>query len=189
MLSPLPIRDIHCPGHFGDGGGQHDQVKSGLFPQFGGPSRGGRPRDFETEQEHGMADPGLSWAFVAIGAAAQGGALLLLRRPMRLLRAGGDAQGTVEDNEESLVQSTRGPARTFYFPVVQFTTKRGERISFKSQTGGLTARPKGSAVRVLYDPQRPQEGELATFQTLWLFPVVTAAFGLPFLAAGLFSLF
>jgi hypothetical protein len=134
------------------------------------------------------ADPGLSWAFVAVGAATQGGALLLLRPTIRLLRAGGDAEGTVVDNEASVVQS-RGPARTFYFPVVQFTTNHGERISFTSRTGSLTARPKGSAVRVLYDPQRPQGEELASFRTLWLFPVLTSAFGLPFLAAGLFGLF
>jgi hypothetical protein len=134
------------------------------------------------------ADPGLSWAFVAVGMATQGGALLLLRPTLRLLRAGGVAEGTVVDNEASLVQS-RGPARTFYLPIVQFTTKRGERISFTSRTGGLSARPKGSVVRVLYDPQRPQRAELASFRTLWLFPVVTSAFGLTFLAAGLFGLF
>ena len=52
----------------------------------------------------------------------------------------------------------------------------------------IEGRVRGSAVRVLYEPQRPQGAELASFRTLWLFPVVTSIFGLPFLGAGLFGL-
>jgi hypothetical protein len=46
--------------------------------------------------------------------------------------------------------------------------------------------PKLSSV--LYDPASPNEAELATFKTLWLVPTIMAAFGLPFLAAGLIGL-
>ncbi len=87
-----------------------------------------------------------------------------------------------------MVAGSRGPARKFYFPIIGFTTSKGERIRFTSGTGQPTAYPKGSEVRVLYDPARPHEAELATFKALWLFPAVTAAFGLPFLAAGVFGL-
>lgn len=133
-------------------------------------------------------DPGLSWAFVAIGVATQGGALLLARRPIRLLRAGGRARGMLLDSEKAMVQANRGPARPFYFPVVSFTTPQGERICFKSSTGQRSAHSKGSDVRVLFDPARPHDAELVSFKTLWLFPTVTAAFGLPFLAAGVIGL-
>jgi hypothetical protein len=127
-------------------------------------------------------------AFVAVGVATLGGALLLARRPIRLLRAGGSARGTVLDTEESMLQSGRGAASKFYFPLIGFTTAKGERIRFTSAIGQGRALPKGSEVRVLYDPERPDEAELATFKTLWAPATVTAAFGLPFLAAGLIGL-
>lgn len=134
------------------------------------------------------SDLGISLAFVAVGVATLGGALLLTRRPIRLLRAGGSARGTVLDNDESMVQTGRGAANKFYFPLIGFTTAKGEQIRFTSATGQGKALPKGSEVRVLYDPERPDEAELATFMTLWFFPTVTAVFGFPFLAAGLIGL-
>ena len=134
------------------------------------------------------SDLGLSLAFVGVGVATLGGALLLARRPIRLLRAGGSARGVVLDNDESMVAMGRGAASKFYFPLIGYTTAQGERIRFTSATGQGRALPKGSEVRVLYDPERPDEAELATFKTLWFFPTVTAVFGLPFLAAGLIGL-
>jgi hypothetical protein len=134
------------------------------------------------------SDPGLSLAFVAAGVATLGGALLLARRPIRLLRAGGSARGEVLDNEDTMIQGSRGPASKFYFPLIGFTTAKGERIQFTSSVGRGRALPMGSKVRVLYDPARPEEAELATFKTLWFFPTVTAVFGLPFLVAGLIGL-
>ena len=130
-------------------------------------------------------DSGLSWAFAAIGVATQGVAILLLRRPVRLLFAGGSARGTVVESDDSLVQGSHGSAQTYSFPIVQFTTRQGERISFRSRVGVRTARAKGSDVRVIFDPEKPHDAELATFKALWLFPTITAAFGLPFLLAGL----
>lgn len=134
------------------------------------------------------SDLGISLAFVAVGVATLGGALLLARRPICLLRAGGSARGEVLDNDESMVQAGRGAASKFYFPLIGFTTAQGERIRFTSAIGQGRALPKGSAVRVLYDPARPDEAELATFTTLWVPSAIMAVFGLPFLAAGLIGL-
>lgn len=133
-------------------------------------------------------DPALSWTFVAVGAAALGGAVLAARRTIRLMRAGGRARGKVLGNEESMIAGGKGPARKFYFPVIVFTTAKGEQIRFTSGSGQPTARAKDSEVRVLYDPERPYDAELATFKTLWYFPAVITVFGLPFLAAGLVGL-
>jgi hypothetical protein len=133
-------------------------------------------------------DPVLSWAFAGVGAFAQGMALLLMRRPIRLLRAGGSAVGKVEDNEEEMISSGRGPARLFHFPVITFATPQGERIKFRSSTGGGQPLAKGSDVRVIFDPANPSGAELASFRNLWLFPMVTALFGLPFLAVGIAGL-
>ncbi|MFO1324835.1 MAG: DUF3592 domain-containing protein [Burkholderiales bacterium] len=131
-----------------------------------------------------MADPVLCWAFVGVGAFGQGVALLLARRPLRLLRAGGKAQATVVGNDEQMLASKSGPSRTFYFPKLAFTTGRGERISFTSASGSLVPYPEKSELPVIYDPATPHEAQPATFRSMWLFPLAASLFSLPFLLAG-----
>ena len=133
-------------------------------------------------------EAGLNWTFVAVGAAMQGIALLLARRPLRLLWTGGRARGLVTDNDEAIISSGRGPPRRYFLPIVSFATGRGEQVVFKSSTGGRNPIPRDSEVEVLYDPVRPHEAMLVTFRSLWLFPLVTAASGAPFLLFGIFGL-
>jgi len=120
-------------------------------------------------------DPVLCWAFGGVGVFAEGIALMLAHRPLRMLRAGGRARGRVGESEGEMVTSSRGPARMAYFPSVSFTTAKGRR----------TAPDIGTEVDVVYDPAQPREAEVATFASLWLFPVATAVLGLPFLLVGL----
>jgi hypothetical protein len=46
----------------------------------------------------------------------------------------------------------------------------------------------GTPLPVVYDPAQPSRAELATFRSLWLFPLLVSLLGLPFLVAGLVSL-
>jgi hypothetical protein len=131
-------------------------------------------------------DIGVAWAFVGAGAATQAGAFMLLRRPFRLMRAGGSGNGVVVDSEESMQSATNGgPSSRYFFDVVEFTTRHGRAIRFTSAAGRHVSRAKGSSVRVLYDPDDPNNAELVSFASLWLMPLVTSLFGLPFLIAGL----
>lgn len=130
-------------------------------------------------------DPVLCWAFGGVGVFAQGMALMLARRPLRMTRAGGRARGRVGKSEGEMVSGSRGPARMVYFPTVSFTTAKGEPITFRSLTGRRTAPEAGTDVDVIYDPAQPREAEVATFASMWLFPVATAVLGLPFLLVGL----
>ncbi len=133
-------------------------------------------------------DAGFSWAFIAAGAGMQGIALLLARQPLRLLRAGGRAQGVVTGNEEAVVSSGRGSPRHYFLPIVSFTTSQGERIVVTSSSGGRRPMAKDARVDVLYDPAEPHKAVLATFRSLWLFPLITAIFGVPFLLFGISGL-
>lgn len=133
-------------------------------------------------------DPVLCWAFGGVGVFAQGMALVLARRPLRLARAGGRARGTFGKADGEMIASSRGPSRMAYFPTVSFTTAKGEAITFRSRTGGRSPPAAGTEVDVIYDPGNPRDTETATFGSLWLFPVVTAVLGLPFLLIGLSSL-
>lgn len=133
-------------------------------------------------------DPVVSYAFVGVGVFTQGVALLLARRPLRMLRAGGRARGRIVGNDEEMVASTRGPGRLFHFPKVAFTTATGEPIVFRSRMGRRVAEAVDGDVDVRYDPATPHEAEVATFRDLWLFPLITSVCGLPFLVAGLLAL-
>lgn len=130
-------------------------------------------------------DPVLTWSFLGVGVFGLGAALMMARRPVRLLRAGGKAQGTVTGNDEQVISGGRGAPRTYYFPRIDYTTAKGERISFKSSGGSAIALPKGTAVSLIYDPAVPHEAMRAGFARLWLFPLALILFTLPFLAVGL----
>ncbi len=131
-----------------------------------------------------MADNALAWAFLAAGIAVQVIACLLLRRPLRLWRSGGMAVGRVLGNEEPMVASTGSASSLFIFPVVEFTTPQGRTISFTSEVGRRTARKEGSTVKVMFDPEHPNDASLATFTSIGMFPLITSLFGLPFVVAG-----
>jgi hypothetical protein len=131
-----------------------------------------------------MAEHLVPWLLFAVGIATQVVALLLLRRPLRLFRAGGTALGRVVANEETMFSR-----ELMFFPVVEFTTGQGQSIRFTSESGRRIAHAKGSSVRVLYDPARPHDASLATFATLGMPALVTSLFGLPFVMAGCIVIF
>ena len=133
-------------------------------------------------------DPVLGWAFVGVGAVAGIAAALVARRSVRLSTAGGKSEGTVVGNEELVPTGQRGTPRTYHLPVVAYMTPRGEKIRFTSRVGRGQPLPNGTPVRVLFDPDHPEDAEIATFARLWLMPTVLVVLGLPFLLAGLFVL-
>ncbi len=102
--------------------------------------------------------------------------------------AGGKADGTVVGNEACVPTGQRGTPRTYHHPVVAYTTPGGEKIRFTSRVGSGQPLPNGTPVRILFDPDHPEDAEIAAFARLWLMPTVLAVPGLPFLLAGLFVL-
>lgn len=133
-------------------------------------------------------DPVLTWSFLGVGLFGQGFALMLARRPIRLLRAGGRAQGTVTGSDEEIVAGGRGAARTYHFPQVAFTTANGERIVFKSSGGGPIPLAPGTSLPLVYNPALPHDAMVATFRSLWFFPIATSLMSLPFLAVGILGI-
>ena len=134
-------------------------------------------------------DPVIAWSFLGVGLFGQGVAAMLARRPIRLLRAGGKADGTVTASDEQMISGGRGSARKYYFPQIAFTTAKGERISFKSVMGRGKAIPPGTVVPLIYDPAQPHEATIRSFGTLWMFPLLTSLLSLPFLLVGLSGVF
>lgn len=135
-----------------------------------------------------MADPLLAWTLIGVGGFGQGLALLLARRSLRRLNAGGRAVGRVVSNDEAMVERSKGSPQKFYFPVIEFDSGAAARTTFRSDTGRRLPAPVGDTLPVVFDPSRPTQAKAATFRTLWFFPLLTSAFTLPFLLAGLVAL-
>ena len=133
-------------------------------------------------------DPVLAYAFLAVGVFGLAVAFVLARRPIRLLLAGGRAEGTVTGNSEQAISGSRGPTRTYYFPRLDYTTDKGEAISFISRGGGAKPAAPGTTYPLIYDPQQPRDVLVRAFGNLWLFPMLLVLFASPFLAVGIAGL-
>ena len=125
---------------------------------------------------------------IGTGAFAQAVAVVLAHRSFRWLNAGGRAVGRVVRNEEVMVERSKGSPQKFFFPVIEFESGAGTRTTFQSSTGRRVPTPSGEALPVVFDPSSPGTASPATFRTLWFFPLLTSAFGLPFLIAGVLAL-
>ncbi|WP_176113610.1 DUF3592 domain-containing protein [Burkholderia cepacia] len=70
-----------------------------------------------------------------------------------------------------------------HHPLIEFVTKSGERVSFP---GSFVTVAFGDTVPVRYDPARPQaSATVDTFTNMWLESIISIAFTMAFLCAGL----
>lgn len=86
--------------------------------------------------------------------------------------------GTVVDHIAGSFQSAQGRSETVYHPVIEFTTLQGRQVTFKSGLGTGRKQPVGHAVKVLYDPQTPEEAMVYAFGPLYFVPIVAGILGL-----------
>ena len=135
-----------------------------------------------------MIDPVVTCAFLGVGIFGVGFADGLARRPLRLLRAGGKTEGMVTGNNEQLISGSKGPARTYYFPMIDYTTAKGEAISCISRSGAGKPVTVGTRVPLIYDPADPRDVLVRGFASLWLFPMLLVLLTSPFFAIGLVGL-
>jgi hypothetical protein len=83
------------------------------------------------------------------------------------------ARGTVIELTTQV--SDRG---SIYCPIVEFTTSSGQQIRFTSDFGSRPASHKiGQDVSVRYDPTDPQQAEIESALTRWLYPVIFVFMG------------
>ena len=88
------------------------------------------------------------------------------------------ATGTVVDHVSSSHESAQDDGGSLYHPVVEFTTPHGRQITFESEFGSSRKRPVGRPVRVLYDPQFPEDALVYSFGPLFFVPLIAGILGL-----------
>ncbi len=72
-----------------------------------------------------------------------------------------------------------------YCPRIEYEVGGVRRTFLASFGWGWRKFAKGATVPILYDPAKPERGDMATITSLWLLPTVLTLFGCLFLAAAL----
>ncbi len=131
-----------------------------------------------------MKKPGwITWLFAGIGVALLVGALALALSTRRFIASADRSTGTVVE----LIQvRDKDDGSVTYKPVVEYTSKRGQRITF---TSSFSSNPPsysvGESVDVLYAPDEPNDARIDGFGSLWLGPLILSLIGAVFAAIGL----
>ena len=76
-----------------------------------------------------------------------------------------------------------------YAPVVRFRLPQGEAVEVRDLASGAPDFAVGDAVAVLYLPETPANFRLATFDRLWLVPLLLAGFGFIIVGFGMTLVF
>jgi hypothetical protein len=119
--------------------------------------------------------------FAAVGAALLALTFWLYSREQAFVAGASHAVGTVV--QLSVDRNDNGS--TVYYPIVAFTTARGDSVTVRSKVGSNPPSWRvGDAVDVLYDPADPQGARLAGFFHLHIGSFVFGILGLVFGAIG-----
>lgn len=97
-------------------------------------------------------------------------------------KASGAVGEVVALEEEPAMEA--GTAST-YRPVVSFVASSGQRVRFSAMAHSNPPEYEpGASVRVLYDPERPHDARIRSFNELWLLPILLGGLGSIFAALG-----
>ncbi len=99
--------------------------------------------------------------------------LILWRRGSRLINKGRRTQGTIIDN----IYKPDNEGSGVYYPVIEFTTDKNEKIKKELNVGTNPERPIGQIVTVLYDPQNPADSVTSPGLQLEIIPRLLVALG------------
>ncbi|MGW5100753.1 DUF3592 domain-containing protein [Streptomyces sp. NPDC004100] len=131
-----------------------------------------------------------AWGFGAFGVLFLGIGVVLAGVSVSFLSRAERASGTVvalewRQSHSSGVSRKRRHSGPAAYPVVSFTSKDGERHTFKSSTGSNPpAYEEGERVEVLYRADSPEDARIDGFLSLWLLPVIFGGIGALFAGIG-----
>jgi hypothetical protein len=114
--------------------------------------------------------------------------LIALLGTRRFLRKAASAKGRVSDIYEVIPTEASDCLFPGRIVTVQFWTEQEESIEFQSPTFQGNPQPAARSVPVLYDPNRPSEAKIRSFEALWLTSglVLVIGAGLSLIFTGLF---
>ena len=159
-----------------------------LLPALGGPDLPGSLSALHVRlPEHWL--PVLALGAMCIwGLAIFLAGLISLLGRRAFLRKAASAKGRVSDIYEVIPAEASDCLFPGRIVTVQFWTEQEESIEFQSPTFQSNPETVNRSIPVLYDPNRPAEAKIRSFEGLWLTPglVMVIVAGLSLLFTGLF---
>jgi hypothetical protein len=111
--------------------------------------------------------------------------IILWRRGSRILNKGMRSEATIIKN----VYQPDGEGGGVYYPVVEFLTKKNEKVTKKLSFGVHPARPIGKKLGVVYDPDKPLDFVTSPGLYLEVVPRLLVAIGITGLIISILDLF
>lgn len=96
-----------------------------------------------------------------------GGILNAIAKAWWLLRA----QKTVGVVFDHKAHATKANALPRYYPMLKYHTPSGEYTLTSQVSWGKPHYANGTEMPVVYDPRKPENGEIADFLNLWMLPI------------------
>lgn len=121
-----------------------------------------------------------NYVFSIVGACLLAGAIYLYIDKQAFLEKAETTQGTVIE-----LIPKRSKDSTTYSPLVSFTTKSGQEITYTSSTSSNPpSYDVGENVQIFYDPANPNDAEINGFFSLWLGVIILGFIGIVFFLIG-----
>ncbi len=126
----------------------------------------------------------IKYLFSAIGLVLCAVAFFVYQNTQNFLATALTTEGTVVDLVSSYSRDS-----TTYSPVVEYTTRKGEHISFTATFGSNPpAYTRGERVKIYYQESQPERAEIDGLFSLWGLPMILGSIGATFflIGAGIF---
>ncbi len=97
-----------------------------------------------------------------------GGIVAAIAKALWLLRA----QKTVGVIFDHKAHATKANTTPRHYPMLKYQTASGETYTLTSQVSwGKPHYENGTEMPIVYDPRKPENGEIADFANLWILPI------------------
>jgi Protein of unknown function (DUF3592) len=131
-------------------------------------------------------NPSMQWFMVLFGLIGLGlliGAGVMIARTKQFVAEAKQATATVTGYNEHQSSNDNGGSNTMYTPVLRMELPGREPIEKASGGGSTSWKPykEGSVIRVLYDPDTPDDFRIASTGNLYMGPLIMSLIGAVFL--------
>ena len=135
-------------------------------------------------------NPSMQWFMVIFGLIGLGllvGAGIMAYRTKQFVAEAKQATATVTGYNQHESSNDDGGSSTMYTPVLRMELAGREPIEKESGGGSTSWKPYkvGSVIRVLYDPDTPEDFRIASTGSLYMGPLIMTLIGAVFLAFGI----
>jgi hypothetical protein len=111
---------------------------------------------------------------------------VVLIKNRQFLKSGRKTMAKIIQIKENWNSDGEGGKAKIYYPVLEFSAVDKKTYQFQSAMGGNNKNKYrlGQEVKIIYDPQKPNQAKISDFGSFWLMPMIMILAGIIILAAN-----